>query len=113
MGDAKAQLFEKLIDCIDFSDVNQYSIKNIKIILQQHCLSDDECYSTKHLKRKLVKHYGEKLIVSNENGTGTIYTFIDKANSILRYNYNGTGMSAETIINMVGTLVEDEIRIQK
>ena len=75
--------------------------------------SEDECYSTKALKSKLEEHYGKNIVVSNETTKENIYIFLDEANGILRDNYKATGLTAESIIDMAGMLIEDEIRSEK
>ena len=50
------------------------------------------------------------MIVTAENGKETIYTFLDKGNMILRENYKQPRLTPEEIIDMAGTLIDDEIR---
>lgn len=109
VDDLKQRAFEKLCEDIDSSDIHQYSIIDLEKLMQKFS-ANRECYTAKHLKTKLQEHYGDSLIITSEHGKETIYTFLDEASRILRDSYKATGLTAENIVDMAGTLIEDQMR---
>ena len=60
-------------------------IEKMQKILQD---SEETAYDRRHMKRKLLDHYGSDVIISGESGKSDIITYRQNANSILRDYYN-------------------------
>ena len=109
---AKEAAFLKLIEHIDHDRESdgQYTGYELQEILNSHLSGGQEVYSYKHLKRKLLDHYGNSMIVTSRKGKETIFTFLDEGNSILREHYKFSGLTKEEVIDMAATLIADDIQ---
>lgn len=105
----KNDAFQKLCDYIDNNEIHQYSISDLESLLKQYS-GEDECYTAKHLKVKLQEHYKDNIIITSESGKETIYTFLDTGNTILRDNYKAAGLTAQEVVDIAATLIEDQMR---
>lgn len=107
----KADAFAKLCEHLDAHEDGQFTVSQLLILVNR--FSDGETYGPKTLRQKLLDHYGSGVIVTNEPGKESVYTFLDAGNKILRDNYHSSGMSKDDMIDMVATLISDDIRTQK
>ena len=82
----QSSAFDKLCAYIDSSSECQYSTTELESILHEY-VSDSgslcDSYSTKHLKRKLQDHYGDKVTISSIPGKPCIFTFHEYSHQIL------------------------------
>ena len=78
----KSTAFERLCDHIDSSSEYQYSISELESMLCDF-VSGGDSYRTKHLKRKLQDHYGNKVTITNVPGKPCIFTFHKHSHKIL------------------------------
>ena len=90
----KSAAFERLCDHIDSSSECQYYISELEFILCDF-VSGGDSYSTKHLKRKLQDHYGNKVTITNVPGKPCIFTFHEYSHQILHDRWYTDSCSSE------------------
>ena len=56
--------------------------------------------------------FEKDIVCTCEIGKPSIYTFLDDSNHILRYNYESSIMTKDSIIDMEAALVQDYIRLR-
>ncbi|MES9880176.1 MAG: hypothetical protein ABW185_04765 [Sedimenticola sp.] len=106
----KNDAFMKLCDFLDEQEeVHQFSLSELHELLEKFS-HDGEVYTTKQLSTKLQERYNEHMVITTEQGKNTLYTFLNESNKILRDHYKATGITPEEIVDMAGTLIDDEIR---
>lgn len=96
-----------MCDYIDNDDQHQFSITELDSLMKK-VSSEEECYTARHLKVKLQEHYRNSLIITNESGKETIYTFLNEGNRILREHYRSTGLMPEDITDMATAFTNDQ-----
>ena len=105
----KAESLLKLCKFIENStDVHQYSTDELQEKLIE--LGGEDVYGPQYMQKKLIEYFGSSLHITYDHGKNNIFTFLDKTNQILRDHYARSGLTPEIIIDMAGTLIEDEIR---
>ena len=85
MDEIRLQAFSILIEHIDNNDECQYSLGDLRKLMETF-LRSDVGYSDKQLKKKLIRHYGDGLVITegrSSSGKEVIFTFKGYANKLL------------------------------
>ena len=77
--------------------------------------SDEEAYSLKHLKRRLLEHFGDAIVFSEINGKPNVVTFLSTANKILSNFYsNKKEDNSESeklrLVETVGNIIKNDVK---
>jgi len=110
----KHKAFEELCAYLNENDECQYSISELHNILSQF-LDEQPGYTTKHLKAKLMDHYGDKVTITKIPGKHGVVSFRDTVHNIIHdkwYTDKCTDMKQECkrIIETVAAIVREDIR---
>lgn len=95
-------------------DECQYSLTEL-LNFTSECLDDYNCYTAKHLKAKLLEHYGDIIIITSIIGKSNISSFRDTSHKILLETWNmDKTMSIDEkrkhTVKMAASIVRDDIR---
>ena len=110
----KSTAFERLCDHIESSSECQYSISELESMLCDF-VSGGDSYSTKHLKRKLQDHYGNKVTITNVPGKPCIFTFHEYSHKILHDRWYTDRCSSEKderkwVVETAACIIRQDIR---
>ena len=105
----KQEAFLKLCNYLDSHDDTQFTMPQLLALLHSFTEEGGDYYSDRRLKQKLIDHYGDELVITDDLGKQTIYTFLDTSKRILRQSHRDSGLSKEDIIDMCAMIISDEI----
>ena len=104
--------FLKVTSYLQENDDRQHQLSDLVVIMKKHC--GDDAYSPFYLKRKLKEHFGEEIIMTEEQDKSTVITIRKTAKSILQSFYNrpkADDQAAEklNIITAAANLIKSDI----
>lgn len=110
----KHEAFLKLCSYMESSEECQFSINELMCKMKE-LIDDEECYSEKHLLRKLDAHYGRQISISTLNGQNSIISFSGTAKKILVDSWYESRNKSEVderrrIVETAARIVREDVR---
>ena len=112
----QCEAFLKVAEYIVDNDDEQISVADLVEKMNEY-LQDTTCkaYSSYHMKLKLQKHFGEKIVITELNGKSNVVTFRSTAQSLLHsfYEQQKSDNSQQEAVRLVLTaaeLIRNEIK---
>ena len=108
--------FLRVAQFLEENDDEQISINDLTLKMKEFLEGTTyEPYSFKHMKQKLLSHFGEKIIISNSCGKKNIVTLTSTASSILEQFYKmpkqeNTAAEKLRIIETAAKLLKNDIK---
>lgn len=84
-NDNQEQGFQKVIQYLKENDNEQVTIADLVKHMETH--SGKDAYTIVHMKRKLLKHFGSSIIITEINGLANVVTFQATASNIINNFY--------------------------
>lgn len=110
------EAFLKVANYIEENDDEQICVADLVEKMKEY-LQDTTCeaYSSYHMKLKLQKHFGEKIVITELNGKSNVVTFLSTAQSLLHtfYEQKKRDSSQQEALRLVLTaaeLIRNEIK---
>ena len=113
---SKSNVEEAFLETVEYFEDNercQMTVSDLVDKMSEIC--GEEAYSVIHMKRKIIEHFGDSIIISELNGKHNVVTFKDSADAILHdfYRRNVIGnKESETkmIIRTAAKLISSDIK---
>lgn len=110
--------FMHVISYLEENDDEQLTVGGLVNVMKQHLESsgsDEAPYSEKYMKKKLLEHFGEKVIIATVAGRSDVVTFHTTANAILQEYYGSSRKDNEVdekmrIITVAAKLIASDIK---
>ncbi|CAG2250738.1 unnamed protein product [Mytilus edulis] len=84
----QTEAFLKTVTYLEINDDEQLSISDLCAKMKEYCKNEDDPYSSKYMKRKLLDHFGTSIVIAEINGKSDVVTFKMTASEILHEFYN-------------------------
>ena len=110
-------VFLEVIKYLEENDDEQVTINDLVQEMESLLLSSDhDAFSSKHMKRRIKEHFGDRIVITNNNGKNDVVTFLTTASSILQEHYQKpkSGNYEEEkirIIKAAAYLIKNDIKI--
>ena len=108
--------FLKVTDYLAENDDEQVTVKDL--VEKMKDFSGDDAYSAVYMKKKLLDHYGNSIIITEINGKSNVVTFRNTASSILQCFYQrpakeDTYTEKMHLIETAAKLIKSDIKSMK
>lgn len=110
---AKLHAFNSLCNYIQQEEECQYSLQELKNIMDGYLENQEDGYSLKQTQNKLLERYGNEIVISEKKGQCSIVCFKDFSNKILRERWKAKQIKStdkKNILELAGSYLSDDIR---
>ena len=106
--------FLKLCEYLEANDECQYSMQELKNVMEGFQTNGDPTFTTKWLKHKLESHYDDQIIITAVSGKADTVSFKDFSHKVLRQQWehdkSDLASNKEQIIDRAAAYILDDIR---
>ncbi|XP_053388038.1 uncharacterized protein LOC123543383 [Mercenaria mercenaria] len=106
--------FKTVLEEFEETEIGFITISDLVQKMASIC-GEDNSYSTTYMKRRMLEHYGNSIIITELNGKSNVVTFRSRAHAILhnyyhRQNKNDSESEKLAIIKTAGKLILNDIK---
>ena len=113
----KMDAFLEAVKYLEQNDEEQITVSDsVKCMEDSLIESDQSAYSNKYMKKRLLEHYGDKIIINEINSKPNVVTFRSKAEDVLHdfYQQHKTsfdpGDEKNRLVETAAKLIRDDIK---
>ena len=110
--------FLKVIVFLETSEIDQVTLQDLVQLMSEHLDENSEPFTSKHMKSRLIEHFGERLFVTDEKGKKCIVTLQRTASLLIQSLYKESKDSnpetqKRNIIETAAKLIKNDIKDMK
>ena len=99
---------------LEDNDDEQLTMSDLVSKMEEYCNDKIDAYSKKHMKRKIIDHFGEKVLISNSQTKEDVMTLKSTAKNILSEYFASPELDSEedkkqVLLDTAAKLIKNDI----